>query len=98
MKVSDQGFTERISSQTTQTSSTSKSSSSSATQRSSQSSPDNLQLSNIASRLQGASSFDAGRAQRLSQISNAVSSSTYQIDPSKISGALISEALQSSAR
>jgi anti-sigma28 factor (negative regulator of flagellin synthesis) len=99
MKISEQGFTERIPSQTTgRTSSigdTAQGLSSKIAGR--QTSSDTLQLSTLASRLQNASSADSGRAARLSQISKAVNSNTFQIDPAQISKAMVSEAVQSRA-
>ena len=95
MKISDQGFTERISSQPSRTeyASGSGSGSSSGVGRQSSSS-DNLQISDLASRLQSTSSDVADRAARLGQISQAVNSGTFQFNPSQMSSAIVSEAVQ----
>ena len=100
MKISEQGFTERIPSKaqanrTTSVNDTEKASSSQAS--GSRASSDTLQLSNLASRVQGPSSGDAGRAARLSQIAKAVQSNTFSIDLAQISKALVSEAVQTKA-
>jgi flagellar biosynthesis anti-sigma factor FlgM len=101
MKISDQGFTERISSQSNRVSSAADAGQGTASSSKAQGgSSDLLQLSSMASRLQNASSADAGasRAARVSQLAQVVSSGAFRIDPSKVSGALVSEALQSSGR
>lgn len=99
MQINDQGFTERLSSPAARVGSTGD-----ATQGTSGSSKqqggsaDQLQLSSIASRLQSAGTGDASsssRASRLSQIAQLVNSGSFQIDPSKISSAMVSEAVQS---
>ena len=100
MKISEQGLTGRIPSQaqanrTTSVSDTAKASSSQVS--GSRTSSDTLQLSNLASRVQGPSSGDAGRAARLSQIAKAVQSNTYPIDPARISKAMVSEAVRTKA-
>jgi anti-sigma28 factor (negative regulator of flagellin synthesis) len=98
MKISEQGFTERIPSQANRATSVGDSAnvlSSRVPGR--QTSSDTLQLSSLASRLQSASSPDAGRAARLSQIAKAVQSKSFQIDPAQISKAMISEAVQMKA-
>ncbi|MDQ2840770.1 MAG: flagellar biosynthesis anti-sigma factor FlgM [Acidobacteriota bacterium] len=99
MKISEQGFTERLPSQANRATSVGDSAQSPFSKISGrQTSSDNLQLSNLASRLQNASSTDAGRAGRLSQIAKAVKSNTFTIDPAQISRAMVSEAVQSNAR
>ena len=98
MKISEQGFTERIPSQTNRATSVGDASESSFSRVSGrQTSSDSLQLSNLAARLQNSSSIDAGRAGRLSQIAKAVQSNTFAIDPTRISRAMVSEAVQSKA-
>ncbi len=99
MKINEQGFTERLPSQTSRTTSVSSTSSVESTAGGAKSSsPDNLQLSTLAARLQNSSTSDAGRGARLAQISKAVSSNTFTINPAQISGALVSEAIQSATR
>jgi anti-sigma28 factor (negative regulator of flagellin synthesis) len=101
MKISDQGFTERLSSQASRAGSTNDAAQGNSVSSKQQSgSSDLLQLSSIASRLQNASSGDAAasRASRVSQLSQIVNSGNFRIDPSKISSALISEAVQPSSR
>jgi anti-sigma28 factor (negative regulator of flagellin synthesis) len=100
MKISEQGFTERIPSQaqanrTTSVSDTAKAPSSQVS--GSRTSSDTLELSNLAARVQSPSSGDAGRAARLSQIAKAVQSNTYPIDPGRISKAMVSEAVRTKA-
>ena len=98
MKISEQGFTERIPSQPNRTTSVGDSAKvSSSKVAGHQASSDTLQLSNLASRLQSASSSDAGRAARVSQIAKAVQSKTFQIDSAQISKAMVSEAVQMKA-
>jgi anti-sigma28 factor (negative regulator of flagellin synthesis) len=98
MKISEQGFTERIPSQTSRTGSVGDAAQGSFSKVSGrQASSDSLQLSNLASRLQNTSSTDASRAGRLSQIAQAVNSNTFKIDPAQISKAMVSEAVQSKA-
>ena len=104
MQITDQGFTERLGSPSGRVGSAAD-----ATQGTSGSgapklpggSSDQLQLSNFASLLQSAGTGDASggsRASRLSQIAQLVNSGNFQIDPSKISSAMVSEAVQSAAR
>jgi anti-sigma28 factor (negative regulator of flagellin synthesis) len=99
MKISDNGFSERIATPTTRPQSTvqSGSCSSSSSCSGSAGSSDNFQLSNIASRLQNAYSLDSSRASRVSQIAKAVSSNSFQIDPMQISKAMVSEAVATQA-
>jgi len=99
MKISDQGFTERIPSQTSRTSGVN----GVAGQGSSsiagvQGSPDKLQLSNLAAILAQSQSLDADRSGRLSQLTAAVKSNTFQFNPAQISSAIISEAAQPTGR
>jgi flagellar biosynthesis anti-sigma factor FlgM len=103
MKISEQGFTERLGTSTGRVGSTGDAAQgTSASSKQQGGTSDQLQLSSFASRLQSAgSSGDAGsssQASRLSQIAQLVNSGGYQIDPSKISSAMVSEAVQSSAR
>jgi anti-sigma28 factor (negative regulator of flagellin synthesis) len=99
MKISDNGFSERISTPSTRTQSSgevSQGSSSSSAYRSG-SSTDTLQLSSFASRLQNSSSVDSSRASRIAQITKAVQSNSFQVDPMQISRAMVSEAVGSKA-
>ena len=101
MKITDQGFTERISSGANRIQSANDASQgSSALSKQTNGSSDLLQLSSIASRLQTSDSGDAAanRASRISQLAGIVKSGAFQIDPAKISSALVSEALQPAAR
>ncbi len=100
MKINEQGFTERLSGPAGRVDpaadATQGTARSSSKQQGSGSS-DSLQISNFASLLQSASSgvaSSSSRASRLSQIAQLVSSGNYQIDPAKISSALVSEAMQ----
>ena len=101
MKI-DQGFTERLSSQTSRiNSSNDAAQGTGVSSRLKNGSSDQLQLSSIASRLQSATTTEAtasSHASRLSQLAQLVNSGQFQIDPSKISGALISEAVQTAGR
>lgn len=99
MKISDQGFTERLPGQANRSTSVGGSGcgSSSTTSFSKQSS-DNLQLSNLASRLQSAGALDPQRSARINQIAKAVGDNTFHIDTAQISSAIVSEAVQSTAR
>jgi hypothetical protein len=57
---------------------------------------DDLQLSGFASRLRGGVSADAAsRADRVSQVANAVDTGTFQIDNASVSTSIVSEALRS---
>ena len=95
MKITDQGFTERLPAQTGRTSGVSDSTSGTYSSRAGrQSSSDNLQLSSLASILQNASSTDAARSARVGQIASAISNNSFRINPSQISSALVSEAIQ----
>lgn len=99
MKITDQGFTERVASQaarTTSTTDTTQPGSSTSTAR--PASSDNLQLSNLAALLQGASKDDSSRSARVSQIAQAVQNNTFKVDPARVSSSIVSEAIQSSAR
>jgi anti-sigma28 factor (negative regulator of flagellin synthesis) len=95
MKISEQGFTERISSQPSRANSVATSGYGSSLGLGRQSSSsDSLQLSNLAAILQQASSPDTSRAARIGQISQAVQSGAFRFDPSQISNAIVSEAVQ----
>jgi anti-sigma28 factor (negative regulator of flagellin synthesis) len=94
MKISEQGFTERISSQPSRANSVATSGYGSSSSSGKQSSSDNLQLSNLAAILQNASATDTNRAARLGQISQAVQSGAFQFNPGQISNAIVSEAVQ----
>jgi hypothetical protein len=97
MKISEQGFSERIPTQASRTTAADSGSGTSSIGPSRAGASDNLQLSSLASMLQNAS-MDTGRSARLNQIAKAVSSNTFQIDPMQISKAVVSEAVQSGAR
>jgi anti-sigma28 factor (negative regulator of flagellin synthesis) len=97
MKITDQGFTERLSSQANRLNSASdaeQGAAASSTQPSGCS--DLLQLSSIASRLQTAEADESagGRASRVSQLARVVNSGSFRINASQISSALISESVQ----
>lgn len=100
MKINDQGFTERLSPQTSQTGSVNGSTNSTSVKQTglSSASSDILQLSNLAARLQSSSGSDASRSERLSQIAQAVRTNTFQVNAAQVSGAIVSEAIQSAAR
>lgn len=99
MKINDQGFTERLSPQTGRTGSVDQQDSSSGPKSTGNgSSFDVLQLSGLASRLQASSSGDASRSLRLNEIAGSVRSNTFQVNSGQISGAMVSEAIQASAR
>ncbi|HEX4773207.1 MAG TPA: hypothetical protein VH351_20405 [Bryobacteraceae bacterium] len=99
MKINDQGFTERLSPQTSHSGPVGSSENAGSAKQTGGSSPsDILQLSNLASRLQNSSSSDSARSARLSQIAQAVKTNTLQVNAAQISGAIVSEAIQPSAR
>jgi anti-sigma28 factor (negative regulator of flagellin synthesis) len=99
MKISDQGFTERLTSPTARSgNATEVARSGSAAKTGNSSSPDSVQLSTVASQLQNTSATDSARSTRVSQIAQAVRNNTFQVNPAQISGALVSEAIQPSAR
>ncbi|MBV9264977.1 MAG: hypothetical protein JO061_02295 [Acidobacteriaceae bacterium] len=94
MKITDQGFSERITTQTGRTSEVDTATGSSSSKAPSRSgASDNLQLSSLASRLQSGASVDADRSARLSQIAKAVNSKAFQINPMQISKGIVSEAI-----
>jgi flagellar biosynthesis anti-sigma factor FlgM len=97
MRISDQGFTERLPGQAqTDAVDSSKSRGSTAGSRGASGS-DTLQLSNFAAQLQQASTSDTTRSARVSAIASAVKNNTFQIDPSRVSSAMVSEAIQGRA-
>ena len=99
MKITDNGFSERIATpgaRTQQTAETGRGSSSNGLSRAAGGSSDTLQLSNIASQLSSGYS-DASRASRLSSIAQAVKSNSFQVDPMQISKAMVAEAVSGSA-
>ena len=99
MKINDQGFTERISSQASPTTGIGGDSGRrSSSTGSAQTSADNLQLSSLASILQTSRSLDSQRSGKLSEIASAVRSNTFQFNAAQISSALVSEAAQGSSR
>ena len=99
MKISDQGFTERISSQTSRTSGVNGvSGQGSSSITGAQGTPDKLQLSNLAAILAQSGSLDADRSGRVSQLAAAVKSNTFQFNPAQVSSAIISEAAQPAGR
>lgn len=96
MKITDQGFTERLSSQANRIDSATdagQGGSASSTQQTGSS--DLLHLSSIASRLQAGCADEpaASRGPRVSQLAAAVNSGSFRIDTSQISSALVSEAV-----
>jgi anti-sigma28 factor (negative regulator of flagellin synthesis) len=99
MKITDNGFSERIATPSTRTQQTGESgrTSSSASRTGVTGSSDNLQLSSIASRLQTSSGVDSGRASRLASIAQAVKSNTFQVDSAQISRAMVAEAVSGRA-
>ena len=101
MKVTDSGFSERIAtpstpSRTQQTGDAAQRSTSSSTSGRG-GSPDTLQLSNIASKLQQGSSIDSDRTARLSAIASAVKSNSFQVNAMQVSRAMVSEAVSGRA-
>ena len=93
MKITDQGFTGRLSGNNGGASAVQNNGSTPGNTSTRQSSSDNLQLSSLASLLQNASASDAGRSARVSQIASAVQNNSFRIDPAQISSAMVSEAL-----
>ena len=93
MKISDQGFTERLPAQANTTAVENTAASPSARQSNTQPSSDTLQLSNLATQLQQASAGDSTRSARVSAIAAAVKTNSFQIDPARISSGIVSEAI-----
>ncbi len=93
MRINDQGFTERLSGQSSRTTASTGTTSNGTSASGRQSSSDNLQISSLASLLQNASAADSDRSARVSQIAKAVSNNSFQVNPAQISGAMVSEAL-----
>jgi anti-sigma28 factor (negative regulator of flagellin synthesis) len=94
MKITDQGFSERITTQTGRTNEAGGVTSGSSSNASSRSgASDTLQLSSLAARLQTGTSVDTDRAARINQIAKAVSGKTFQINPMQIGKAMVSEAI-----
>lgn len=95
------GFSERIATTSTRTQSTTeigRTGSGNYSKRTDSSfSSDTLQLSNVAARIQSSTSSDTGRTTRLAAIAQAVQSNSYQVDPMRISKAMVSEAVGSKA-
>jgi anti-sigma28 factor (negative regulator of flagellin synthesis) len=97
MKVNDHGFTERVATAATPVPATG----SAANSRSSADAPtaatgDDLQLSEFAARLNSGVAADASsRADRVSQVANAVNAGVFLIDSAAVSKAIVSEAVQS---
>jgi hypothetical protein len=96
MKVNDHGFTERVATAATPApaigSATNSSSSADATTAAT---GDDLQLSGFAARLNSGMGADAAsRAERVSQVANAVNAGVFLIDSSAMSASIVSEALQ----
>jgi flagellar biosynthesis anti-sigma factor FlgM len=99
MKISDQGFSERLPGQAKTGAVESTSTQGTKSRPSSQSSSsDSLQLSNLAAQLQKASAGDSSRSARVNAIAAAVKNGTFQVDPSRISNAIVSEAIQGASR
>jgi anti-sigma28 factor (negative regulator of flagellin synthesis) len=99
MKISDNGFSERITTPNSRTQSANEVSrgSSSSTSSSRSASSDSLQLSSFAAKLQSTPTVDSSRASRIASITKAVQSNSFQVDPLQISRAMISEAVSSTA-
>jgi flagellar biosynthesis anti-sigma factor FlgM len=99
MQITEQGFTERLSTPSGRIGSTGDvTQGTPGVSKQGSGSSDSLQISSFASLLQSAGTGDAassGRAARLSQIAQLVNSGNYQVDPAKISSAMVSEAVQS---
>lgn len=97
MRINDNGFTERVATPSTPTSGVgSTNPGRSLTSGSASEAGDNLELSGFAARLNSGSSVDASnRADRVSQLAQAVNDKSFQIDSSRVSAALISESLKS---
>lgn len=98
MKISDNGFSERITTPAPRApfSELPGKSSGGATGTSNTGS-DTLHLSSFASRLQSSSASDSGRSSRVASIAKAVQSNTFTVDPAQISRAMVSEAVGSKA-
>lgn len=97
MKISDQGFTERVTTQTGRTSSVQGGNSTAqASAAGGSGTSDTLQLSNLASQLQKVSGTDVTRTARLNQIAAAVQNGTFQFNASRVSSAIVSESIQAS--
>jgi flagellar biosynthesis anti-sigma factor FlgM len=99
MKITDNGFSERIATPATRTQQAAELGRNSSTNSSNRggNSADTLQLSSLASRLQSGSSLDSGRSSRLSAISQAIHSGSFQADSMQISKGLVAEAVSSKA-
>jgi anti-sigma28 factor (negative regulator of flagellin synthesis) len=97
MKVNDHGFTERVATAATPAPAiVSALNSSSSADAPAAANGDDLQLSGFAARLNSGMGADAAsRAERVSQVANAVNVGTFQIDSAAVSGSIVSEALQS---
>lgn len=66
--------------------------------RKSSSSADSVELSSFADRLsQTMQASSASRAQRISALTSAVRSGTYQVDPQAVSHSMVSQAISSSS-
>lgn len=98
MKITDQEFSERITTQSGGAPDTGAASRLPSNPSSRSGSSDRVQLSSLASRLQSTGSDDAARSARMSQIAKAVNSNAFRIDPMQISKAIVSEAIHSSVR
>jgi anti-sigma28 factor (negative regulator of flagellin synthesis) len=98
MKISDQGFSERLPAQANTAAVDNAASRSGSTRAASTSTSDMLQLSSLATQLQNASGADATRTTRVSSIAAAVKNNTFQVDPGRVSSAIVSEAIQGGAR
>ena len=99
MKITDNGFSERIATtgaRTQQTSDAARGSSAGSSSRIGGGASDTLQLSSIASKLSTGYS-DASRASRLNAIAQAVKSNSFQVDSMQISKAMVAEAVSGAA-
>lgn len=95
MKIGDQGFTERLTTQNSRGAGVTTPSSASENGRAAASGfSDSLQLSNLATQLQKAAASDASRTARVSQIAAAVQNGTFRVNTEAISTAMVSEAIQ----
>ena len=97
MKITENGFSERLSTPVSRTEQTATGSTSASATPNRSASSDSLQLSSIAARLQQSSGTDPSRSARLAAIANAVKSNSFKVDATQISKAMISEAAAGSA-
>ena len=98
MKINDQGFSERLpgAAKTASVDQTAVTGSNGRTNA--QPSTDTVQLSKLAAKLQKVSAGDSTRAARVSAIAAAVRNNTFEINPARISSAIVSEGIQRTSR